>query len=407
MLVKLFPRIHARFSSLPLLGCHADRFVVWLRAQGYPDTPIVRRMRELPRVDAMLRRRGVRSIDNLSRTLLLGLAPQGSQNDIYLAALVRSLGRYFDAHGLFTRPALTPSAQLVAAYCEYLTDVRGFSDGTRVHHSRTVSELLEYIHYDGDVGAVQRLRSSQLEGFIKTVASRVCRESLQHTVAHLRSFLRFLVGRGDLREQLDAMIDTPRAYRGERLPRSLPWSMVQSFMTGIDRSTSTGRRDYAMFLLITTYGLRTSEVAALQLGDIEWRAGRLRVPRPKTKIPIVLPLTKEVGAAIAVYLRRDRPDLSHRQVFLRVRAPAGPLKPTAVTEAFQGWVRRARLPIPYQGPHCLRHSLAVHLLRQGTSIKVIGDLLGHRSTEATCVYLRLHLDDLRDAALEVPPEVCR
>ena len=108
---------------------------------------------------------------------------------------------------------------------------------------------------------------------------------------------------------------------------------------------------------------------------------------------------------LAETLERDRPDLSHREVFLRVRAPAGVLKPTAVTEAFQAWTRRGRLPIPYQGPHCLRHSLAVHLLRRGTSVKAIGDLLGHRSAEATCVYLRLAVDDLRDAALEVPSEV--
>ena len=94
----------------------------------------------------------------------------------------------------------------------------------------------------------------------------------------------------------------------------------------------------------------------------------------------------------------------HREVFLRVRAPAGPLAPTAVTEAFQGWTRRSGLPIPYQGPHCLRHSLAVHLLRQGTSLKAIGDLLGHRSAESTCVYLRLHVEDLRDVALDLPPE---
>ncbi|HEV2414987.1 MAG TPA: tyrosine-type recombinase/integrase, partial [Candidatus Dormibacteraeota bacterium] len=117
--------------------------------------------------------------------------------------------------------------------------------------------------------------------------------------------------------------------------------------------------NYAMFLLITTYGLRTSEVAALRLDDIEWRAARLRVPRPKSKTPIVLLLSKEVGAAIADYLRRDRPPLPHREVFLRVRAPAGPLLPTAVTNAFQTWTRSGRLAIPYQGPHCLRHSLAV------------------------------------------------
>jgi len=138
---------------------------------------------------------------------------------------------------------------------------------------------------------------------------------------------------------------------------------------------------------------------------MEWRAQKLRIGCSKTKTPLLLPLTAEVEAALIQYLRRDRLAFAYREVFLRVRAPEGPLLPSAVTEAFQGWVRRAGLPIPYQGPHCLRHSLAVHLLRQGTSLKTIGDLLGHRSWESTCVYLRLQLSDLRDAALEVPSEV--
>jgi integrase len=167
-----------------------------------------------------------------------------------------------------------------------------------------------------------------------------------------------------------------------------------------------GRRDYAIFLLIATYGLRTSEVAGLRLDDVEWRASRLRVRRPKTRTPLVLPLTDAVGAALLDYLRHARPPRpACRALFLRVRAPAGPLARTGVTEAFQGWTRRSRLPIPYHGPHCLRHSLAVHLLRQGTSLKAIGDLLGHRSPESTCVYLRLDVEDLRDAALPLPPAV--
>jgi integrase/recombinase XerD len=89
-------------------------------------------------------------------------------------------------------------------------------------------------------------------------------------------------------------------------------------------------------------------------------------------------------------------------VFLRVRPPAGVLKPTAVTEVFQTRARRSGLAIPFQGPHCLRHSLAVQLLREGVSLKAIGDVLGHRSVESTCVYLRLATEDLRDVALSVP-----
>lgn len=407
MLVDLFPRRHARFSSLPLLGPHLDDFVVWLSAQGYPRLPIRLRVRETPRVDTRLRRRGIRQVEDLSRAELLALAPRDSQDDIYLAAVVRSLASYLAARGVLAPPPSTKSQVLVQEYRSHLDQVRGLAETTMQHHASSASELLAFLRYDAEPRVLRRLTIRQVNTFIVRIAPRVCRESLQHTVAHLRSFMRYLVGRGEIAAGLERAIDTPRVYRGERLPRSLPWKTVQSFLAAIDRSTPMGRRDYAMFLLITTYGLRTSEVATLQLDDIEWRAGRLRVPRPKTKTPIVLPLTKEVGAAIAAYLRRDRPDLSHREVFLRVRAPAGKLAPTAVTEAFQAWTRRGQLPIPYQGPHCLRHSLAVHLLRQGTSIKAIGDLLGHRSSEATCVYLRLHVDDLRDAALEVPAEARR
>lgn len=404
MLAELFPRAHARFSSLRLLGPHLDGFVDWLYSRGYPRLPIRRRIQKTPDVDVLLHRQGVRDLGAISRAQLLELAPRDSQDDVYLAAVIRSLADYFDGGGLLARQATPPNEKLVAAYRDYLDRVRGLAASTLAHHSFTASELLGFLGFDRDHAVLRQLGSQQIEAFLRGMGARVCRESLQHTVAHLRSFLRFLASRGEVARGLDSSIDTPRVYRGERLPRALTWETVQAFLAAIDRATPMGRRDYAMFMLIATYGLRTSEVAALRLDDIEWRASRLRVPRPKTRTPIVLPLTQEVGAALLDYVRHARPDLPRREVFLRVRAPAGPLAPTAVTEAFQCWARRSALPIPYQGPHCLRHSLAVHLLRQGTSLKAIGDLLGHRSFESTCVYLRLHVDDLRDAALELPEE---
>jgi integrase len=151
--------------------------------------------------------------------------------------------------------------------------------------------------------------------------------------------------------------------------------------------------------------LRSCDIAALKLDDIDWRGGHIRIAQRKGGSPLSLPLSDEVGAALLSYLRRGRPKLACREVFLRCRAPAGVLKPTAVTEAFQGWSRRSGLKIPFQGPHCLRHSYAVHLLRRGVSLKTIGDVLGHRSAEATCMYLRLSIEDLRDVALAVPKEI--
>ncbi len=218
----------------------------------------------------------------------------------------------------------------------------------------------------------------------------------------LRAFLRFLATQHETRTGLDVEIDTPRLYRGEKLPRSLSWEVVRDFLTSIDRTSPRGMRDYAMFLLIVTYGLRASEIVSLTLDDVGWRTARIHVPQRKTKGPLLLPLTDEVGDCLIQYLRRARPSLPHRELFLRARAPVGVLKPTAVTEAFQIWSKRSGLEIPFQGAHCLRHSYAVHLLREGTSLKVIGDILGHRSAESTCVYLRLAVEDLRGVALSLP-----
>jgi integrase/recombinase XerD len=233
---------------------------------------------------------------------------------------------------------------------------------------------------------------------------RLSRASLQHTVAQLRSFLRWLGAQQRVPSGIHTQIDTPRVYRQERLPRALAWNTVSALLRSIARTTPLGRRDYAMLVLIATYGLRTSEVVALTLDDILWRRRALRIRRRKVEGALLLPLTDGVGAALLDYLQHGRPPQPTRLVFVRHRPPAGALKPTAVTEVFQARVRRSGLAIPFQGPHCLRHSLAVHLLRQGVSLKAIGDVLGHRSAESTCVYLRLAVEDLRGVALCLPPD---
>jgi integrase len=163
-----------------------------------------------------------------------------------------------------------------------------------------------------------------------------------------------------------------------------------------------GLRDYAIFFLIATYGLRACDILALTLDDFRWRQGELHITQRKTGYPLVLPLTDAAGEAVLHYLRDGRPQSSCRHLFLRVRAPMGPLKSTAINDAFEACYQRSGLRRPHTGVHCLRHSYALHLLRLGVSLKTIGDVLGHQSTESTCVYLRLDVEDLRQVALELP-----
>jgi integrase len=182
-------------------------------------------------------------------------------------------------------------------------------------------------------------------------------KKLPNAIATIRDFLQFLAATGAVRPGLDSQIDTPRVYRQEQLPRALPWPTVQAFLRSIDRKVAIGKRDYAMFSLMATYGLRVCDIVALRLDDIHWRAGYIQICQSKTNRPLELPLTREVSSAIYNYLKRVPRYGTYRQVFLRFRAPGGTLKRTAVTEAFQSWSRRSGLGIPFKGAQCLRHYL--------------------------------------------------
>jgi integrase/recombinase XerD len=163
-----------------------------------------------------------------------------------------------------------------------------------------------------------------------------------------------------------------------------------------------GLRDYAMFLLIATYGLRCSEAVAIRLDDIRWRQSRLLIRQQKTSSTLVLPLTNEVCSALVKHLKQTPPPPPYRRIFLRMRAPIGELRRTAVADAFRSAIQKSGLSIPFKGPHCMRHSLATHLVKNGTPLKTIGDILGHRSATSTTAYLRLATGDLREVSLPVP-----
>ena len=150
------------------------------------------------------------------------------------------------------------------------------------------------------------------------------------------------------------------------------------------------------------YGLRPTEVAGLTLDSIDWENNTLRVDQCKTRSVLILPLNGRTRDVIERYLRRRPPLTSTRQLFLRVRCPAGPIKAATVDDIYAKRARLSGLPIRQTSPYCLRHSFAMRLLKRGVGVKTIGDLLGHHSLESTCVYLRLHVEALRQVALPVP-----
>jgi integrase len=156
-------------------------------------------------------------------------------------------------------------------------------------HCATAAALLTDIDYELTPEHLRSLTPQDIEGFIRRAGARLKRSSLQSMVAHVRTFLRFVASSGEAPTGLDRQIDTPRVYREEKLPKSLPWETVQALLQAIDRTTPSGIRDYAIFLLIATYGLRGCDVVALTLDDVSWRARRIRIQQRKTGRLLWLP----------------------------------------------------------------------------------------------------------------------
>jgi len=406
MLLQLRPRSYQNYLSLPILGSIVDEFTWWSSKRGYTLTTIRSQLKHVRTLDNYFIQRGLQALGELTHKSF-ETAWHYYRLKRSLSGTIRQIELFLDeTRGLapIEPPPKTPGMLEVERYKEYLRDIRGFSASTIQSHSLYIQEFLEYLDYDKNTDAIRSLISKDIESFIGTCSKRMNRYSLQHLVAYLRSFLEFKYEEGVLTTPFHLMIDTPRTYRLEKLPRAFSWKTVNTLLLSIDRSGAHGIRDYTILYLMATYGLRASEVTSLTLDDIDWRNGVIRIPQQKRSIQLTLPLTDAAGGVLIRYLRKSRPRAFYRELFLRIRAPYGPLKPTAIYDILESRIRLSSLDLQYSGTHCLRHSCALHLLRQGSSLKGIGDILGHRDAESTCVYLRLAVDDLREVALSIPEE---
>ena len=406
MLTHLRPKAHPSYRSLPILGPVVDEFTDWAHRSGYEVKSFRSQLGNIRYPAQFFHRRRLRSLEDLTTLHFDAAWMQLRKKNRNRGCMVRQMQRFLhQVHGLVQETSTpgTRSESELKRYAEYLQRVRGFAEHTIASHTSCLRGFLKCIGYERSTSAITHLVNEQVvESFVHAQAKICNRFSLQHVVGYLRGFLRFQYAEGKLSRPLHTSIDTPRIYRVERLPRALPWPQVQALLRSIDRSQLHGLRDYTMLFLMAALGLRSSEVVALSLDDIDWRAGVLRIPQRKTRQHLILPLTDEVGDVLQRYLKKCRKPIQGRELFFRMCAPFGPLNSTSVHDIFNHRIRCGGLNIPAQGTYCLRHAFAVRLLRQGVSLKTIGDALGHRDPESTAVYLRLAVDDLREVGLAVP-----
>jgi len=405
MITQLFPKDFQRYLALPVLGAIMDSYASWLIEQQYTRRSSQYELRMAAHVCTFLQNRGFYRCEDVSENDLQACYRLFRRKFPKEEGSVHTLTRFLTERALLKpspAPELSHKDNHLSAFNAHLLNDRGYAPSTIRRQVRIASEFLDWMNFEKDHDHLRFMNRTDIEGFVRQEGKRIGRVGLQKVTSSLRNFLRFLASRGFIPSGLDQQIDTPRVYRQEKLPRALPWTTVQAFLNSIDRSTDIGKRDYAVFSLMTTYGLRACDIVALKLEDIKWRAQYIQIYQTKTATLLSLPLTHEVGSAIYAYLKQVPRNGFYRELFLRQRAPAGPLKSTAVISAFQNWSKKSGLDIPFKGTHCLRHSYALHLCRRGLSLKTIGDILGHKSIESTAVYIRLNTDDLRDVALNLP-----
>ena len=296
------------------------------------------------------------------------------------------------------RIAAGPVRRLLEGYRRYLILERGLAMTTIDGYECIARVFLEDRERRRGELELDLLSAADVSGYLAFECQRQSIGGARGLVAKLRPLLVYLHVKGLISTPLRWALPGVADLQGRSLPWALEPTAVASLLASCDRRRTVGRRDYAILLLLVRLGLRSSEVAAMRLHDVDWRAGEILV-RGKGGRQDRLPLPVDLGEALVGYLRL-RPRTESRAVFMKVLAPVEPLTRRGVS----GAVARAcaRAGVPPAGAHRLRHTAATRMLRAGASLPEIAQVLRHQQLKTTAVYAKVDHAALRTLALPWP-----
>lgn len=400
------PAAQVRMHGGPL-GEHIDAFVDTLAAKGYARDSRRRAAWLVGDFSRWLLRRGIAAsainqecADNFLRGRRRRRTPRYEDRPTLLRLLTHLAHGSVIAVAVAER-ALTATEQLEAEYVAYMRRERNLAPTTILSNRMGARHLLRSLFADGAV-TFETVTAQDVVAHVTRV-TRTCRpNSACRVIGGVRAFLRFALYRGLLGADLSVFIPAPAVWSQSSIPRALQDDQVLRTLAHCDPTTANGCRDYAIILILARLGLRAGEVVSLQLEDIDWHAGELKVRNGHTRVDR-MPIPHDVGEALAQYLRKARPRCSSRHVFVRAQAPRqGFSSGSAIATIVRRALQRADLDPPSKGAHALRHSLATRLLREGASLPEIGEVLRHRQQQTTTIYAKVDLGSLRAIAASWP-----
>jgi len=294
---------------------------------------------------------------------------------------------------------------LLDAYLKWMRDYQHASEGTVGVRCHSILRFLEWLGPEATPAGLSGLTSERIEDFFISYAQSMGRSARRSMQSALRTFLRFCLHQGYIEKSLEYVVPTLRTYKLATVPRGLTDTQAQQVLWCINRNSHVGRRDYAIVLLLYTYGVRGGQVRALRLEDINWEQNQILFKALKHGKDSRLPLLPEVGESILDYLQNSRPSCTYPHIFLTCRAPYHPLpNPNSLSAIVGRYIQTAGIEIPSKGAHAFRHCFATRMLYKGHSLKAIADVLGHRHLGTTFIYTKVDFNALRQVALEWPEE---
>lgn len=402
------------------VGRAVEQYVEWLTQRQYASRSVLRRIPILVRFGEFARGCGASQWSDLPGHIepfvdrWIAERVHGRKTDDHrkrigecvrnpIQQMLRLIVPGYAGRGRSHKPE-NPFKEPAPRFFEYLREEKGLRKSSILHYSHYLRQFAAYLERIG-LRDVRHLSPSVLSGFVAEYSRRVQWAGLRNACGTVRVFLRYLHRERILPKDLSKVIEHPQTFRLSGIPRSVTWDEVRRILEGVDRRSASGKRDYAMLLLLVTYGLRAREVAALTLDDIDWRNDRLRIPERKAGHSTAYPLSASVGESIVDYLKNARPQTKDRHLFFRRLAPYEPIGEAAVASRAGLYIRKAGIRIPRAGSHTLRHTCVQRLVDSDFSLKAIGDYVGHRSPASTQIYSKVAIEALRQVALGDGEEV--
>jgi integrase/recombinase XerD len=401
------------------LGPAIEQYVSSLAAQRIATRHVLRCVATLQHFGEFARARGAQTWDELPVHLEAFVAERMQARGAWCRSLkdqrtvrsqartpVEQMLRLIQPGFLGTTRRITsrPFAQQVPGFWEYLEAERGLTPATLHGYAAYLRVFDGYLRRRG-ITEVAAWSPPVIGTFLDERARGRSARTVQATGGVLRVLLRYLHRERVLPIDLSRVIERRPQYRHATIPRSITSEQVRLVLAGIDRRAPLGKRDYAILLLLVTYGLRAGEVAALTLDDLDWKRERLRIRRRKAGHATTLPLSAQIGAVVLEYLQTARPETADRQLFRNVLAPFAPIRSPGISARAGHYLRLAGIAVPHPGAHTFRHTCVQHLVDADFSFKVIGDYVGHRSPSSTQIYGKVAVETLRDVALGDGEEV--